>query len=119
MCKKADNVVSDARLWRYVEKTLKRYARRWDLPLRRVKLLAPDKDFYGDCSNDGRIRIALRNGKGRLHAYQLIDVMAHELAHLRYFTHGADWFGLHLRVLSSMHQGGVYDRLRKLRKKKS
>lgn len=112
----------DKPLWRFVKRTMFKYARQFNLPLRKVKPLPPHKDWYGDCSNDGRVRVQLRWDRGvarsmagPLLAYQIIDTMAHELAHLRHNnTHHPKWFSLHVRLLSAMERDGVYKRLRKL-----
>lgn len=108
---------SDAKLWAVVEGLLWGYARYFHLPLKKTKLLSPDKDFYGDCSNDGRIRIQLRRGSRRLFAYQIIDTMAHELAHLEHNNHKAPWFALHVHILAQMGHDGVYRQLKRLCKK--
>jgi predicted metal-dependent hydrolase len=108
---------SDAELWHYVRHTVRKYAARFHLPLRSVKLMPAHKDFYGDCSSDGRIRIQLRrNGDGPI-AYQIIDTMAHELAHLSNPNHKRGWFELHVGILSCMADEGVYQDLRWLCKK--
>jgi predicted metal-dependent hydrolase len=108
---------SDAELWHYVSRKLRAYARFFHLPLREVKLMAPHKNFYGDCSSDGRIRIQLRRNGDRPIAYQIIDTMAHELAHLEYQNHKPPWFRLHMGLLVRMMDDGVYDDLRRLCKK--
>jgi predicted metal-dependent hydrolase len=111
--------MSDKKLWEFVEATTWKYARQLNLPLRKVKPLPPEKWFYGDCSSDGRIRIQIAfQGSPRdcfrLHAYQILDTIAHELAHLRHNKHRPDWFQLHVAILGQMEQDGVYKRLRKL-----
>ncbi len=110
--------MSDKKLWKFVEATTWKYALTFDLPLKKVKQLPPDKWFYGDCSSDGRIRvqIAFQGGRRcyRLHAYQTLDTIAHELAHLRYRNHKPAWFRLHVSILERMEKDGVYKRLRKL-----
>ena len=110
--------MSDKKLWKFVKKTTWEYATVFKLPLKKVKQLPSDAWFYGDCSSDGRIRvqIAFQNGRRcfRLHAYQTLDTIAHELAHLRHNNHRAAWFQLHVSILARMEKDGVYKRLRKL-----
>jgi predicted metal-dependent hydrolase len=108
---------SDAELWRYVRRTLHVYAREFGLPLRKVERMASHKDFYGDCSSDGRIRIQLRRNGDRPIAYQIIDTMAHELAHLEHQNHKRLWFSLHVIILHRLLDDLVYDDLRRLCKK--
>lgn len=111
--------MSDKKLWKFVRDTTWEYADIFNLPLRKVKPLPSDKWFYGDCSSDGRIRvqIAFQGGPrdcSRLQAYQIIDTIAHELAHLRHSKHRPAWFRLHVLILARMEKDGVYERLRKL-----
>lgn len=108
----------DEKLWRFCRKTAFGYAARFRLRLKVVKPLAAHKEFYGDCSSDGHIRIQLRRGKVALFPYQIIDTLAHELAHLRYLGHKSDWFRLHVRILAEMEQDGVFKRLRRLHKRR-
>lgn len=117
MHKDSPQVVSDRALWCYVKATLRHYARMFDLPLKRIKLLSPKKDFYGDCSGDGVIRIQIRRGKQRLLPYQIIDTLSHELAHLQFNNHKSRWFTLHVSILMRMGQNDEYRKLKRLCKK--
>lgn len=76
--------------------------------------------FQGSCSERGKIRISLRDLQGkRRKPYQLIDTMAHELAHLKVFNHGPLWFAWHMMILNLLHEYGVHDELREIMKGKS
>lgn len=108
----------DEELWQVCRNAAVTYAARFGLKLKKVKVLPAYKDFYGDCSNDGRIRVQLRQGDEALLPYQILDTMAHELAHLKHNNHKSAWFRLHIRILTLMEQEGVYKRLRQLHKKR-
>jgi hypothetical protein len=68
------------------------------------------KRRYGICFEDGAIRIRLRHARtGRLLKYSfLIDTLCHELAHLRYFDHGARFKAFYLRILEHARRDGIY-----------
>jgi len=104
----------DEKLWRFVRKTCFRYAHDFKLPLKKVKPLSSKKEFFGDCSKDGHIRIQIRYGKTRLLHYFILDTMAHELAHLRHLKHTPAWFRLHVRILRYMEWDGVFKQIRHL-----
>jgi hypothetical protein len=75
-----------------------------------------NRDLYdGSCSKHGRVRITIRrkNGK-RLRAWEIVDTMAHELAHLPFQNHKRGWFKLYSVLLHAMAHEGVFDRMREL-----
>lgn len=104
----------DKPLFSFVAKQLFSYAQRFQLPLRQVKPMKRRnaKRYYGQCSARGTIRITLRRRGKRILPYQIVDTMAHELAHLRHWKHRKEWFGLHTRILSLMDMDGLLDRVR-------
>ena len=111
----------DLKLWMAVNGILRDYALIFNLSLKDIRpIKKKDRGLYvASCSEQGRIRMDLRNRFGkRFDAYHLIDTMSHELAHLKYQNHSAQWFNFHLRILTEMEQDRVYVRLRKLLKKK-
>jgi len=56
----------------------------------------------------------------QLHAYALVDTMAHELAHLRYMSHSQRWMQLYTEISFNMtHLEDVYLRARRVVKRKS
>jgi predicted metal-dependent hydrolase len=65
---------------------------------------------YGVCDSRGNIRIRLRHATtGRLLKYSsLVDTLCHELAHLRYLSHGPRFRALYLRILESARRRGIY-----------
>ena len=65
---------------------------------------------YGVCYSDGSIRIRLRHVRtGELLKYSgLVDTLCHELAHVRYFNHGARFQALYRRILEHARRTGVY-----------
>lgn len=109
-------LTEDRELWRFCRKTMFIYADRFGLRLKKVKPLPATKEFYGDCSGDGHVRIQLRRGTTPLLPYQIIDTMAHELAHLRHLSHKPAWFRLHVKILAEMEYDDVFKQLRRLQR---
>ena len=109
-------------LFHEVRMTLAHYAQEYNFPLRNVEPLPRKKtrDRHGDCSRNRDIRICLRefrNGKWskkREKAHQIVDTMAHELAHLRYWKHGQLWMVEHAALLMDMANDGVLDKIKKM-----
>jgi predicted metal-dependent hydrolase len=112
----------DRELWQYVCETLHTYADNFDLKLKKVR---PLKEkwlglYVGSCSKRGILRFSVRDAEGELlEAYSLIDLMAHELAHLRHQKHSSKWFELHFHILDLMRVSGVYRDLREILGKKT
>ena len=109
----------DKNLWRLCRRILRYNAEVFGLKLRRVQVLSDQKDFFGDCSTDGCLRVQLRRLGTPLLAYQLIDTLAHELAHLKHHNHKWGWFKLHTEILWSMQAEGTYKKLRRIMKGKT
>jgi predicted metal-dependent hydrolase len=104
----------DRKVFSYVHDMLMYFAAEFQLPLKEVKLVSHKENFYGDCNKEGRIRIQVRRkGVGPLLAYQIVDTMAHELAHLRHLNHSWKWFFLYAAILHRMSHGNVYAQLRR------
>jgi hypothetical protein len=112
----------DRELFRAVKSILEGMAEKYDLPLKEVVPVPRGKivDRYGDCSQTGRVRIALRNFDGKKWAnkrerpWTIVQTMAHELAHLRHFNHKDYWMILFSDIMREMATFGVLDRVRKL-----
>jgi hypothetical protein len=113
----------DDGLFNFVRSTVVHYAEEFALVgLKGVSPLPKKKcHYFGFCGEDGQILIRVRriNADGTWHRnpdrpYQIIDTMAHELAHLRFQGHGKSWFVLHTAILSRMAQGCTYDKLREI-----
>jgi hypothetical protein len=82
-----------------VATAMKAVAIRYGLPLRTITHLPPDylgfdTDRWGDCDEEGNIRLMLRakvGGRwtaGPMSPQQVWKTAAHELAHLKYYDHG-------------------------------
>ena len=65
---------------------------------------------YGVCYADGEIRIRLRHAvTGKPLRYSsLMDTLCHELAHLRYFDHGEQFWTLFEHMLEWSRAEGLY-----------
>jgi predicted metal-dependent hydrolase len=110
----------DAAVFDFVQATLRIYADRFDIRLRGVARTKPTNSLFGSCYPNGKIVMTVRWKSGKpLHAYSLVDTMAHELAHLRYFSHSQRWAELYSRIFFVMVRDGVYQRLRPLVKRKA
>jgi predicted metal-dependent hydrolase len=110
----------DAALFAYVVTAMKVYADKFQLPLVSIKPLERKNcaRYFGRCSTGGKIRVRVRDArkdgggwKGRDEPYQIIDTMAHELAHLRTVEHTEEWFNLHTQILWAMRDDGVFTAL--------
>ncbi len=87
-------------------------AERFSLPLRSLEAENPRvKRRYGICYDDGSIRIRLRHVRTRelLKYSGLVDTLCHELAHLRHFDHGPQFWQLYRRILGYARRQGIYD----------
>jgi predicted metal-dependent hydrolase len=105
----------DKRTFDFIDKELNGWA--WIHNLNYAGLLTIHKEkfarnLYGICHPDGRIAIRIRWANGRaLMPYAIIDTMAHELAHLKYWTHSEKWFNLHSKILRDMANDGLLTKL--------
>lgn len=112
----------DKQLWAYVCTVLDNTATRFGFPLPDIRPIKKKwgGNYVGSCSKRNVLRIALRDCDGKLvEPYQLIDTIAHELAHLRSQKHGALWFHCHILVLTHLSNVGVYEDLRRIMKGKT
>ena len=88
-----------------------RIAAHFSLSYRSIKPERADvKRRYGVCYSDGSIRIRLRHAtSGRPLRYSsLVSTLCHELAHLRYFNHGARFQGFYRKLLRWARDEGIY-----------
>ena len=104
----------DLDLFHVVQKIMGELARANCLNLKSVRPLEKRKcaRYFGRCSVKGNIRMRVRdvkNGKwaGRDEPYQIVDTMAHELAHLYSQQHGIGWFKAHVNLLRQIATPGV------------
>lgn len=112
----------DHELFYAVKSITREYALVFDLKLKSVKpmKLRNAEGVVGTCSKDGQIRIRLRAStdgkwdKKRDLPYQIVDTIAHELAHLLHQKHRNEWFKMHGSILYRLALDGVLDRIRKL-----
>lgn len=109
---------SDERIFRYVEALCLAYSTRYtDGRLWQVR--PPKKSwrtqYYGSCSKRGRVRIRIRWKSGkRLTAWEIIDTIAHELAHLVEQKHNDVWFRLYAKIVHIMGAEGCHARLKRM-----
>lgn len=68
------------------------------------------KDFSGLCDYEGVIAYKL---EGR-EPYQVLDVMAHELAHLAHFDHNEKWMRLYAELVCDMLSKGVLQKIKEV-----
>lgn len=105
----------DKKTFDFVESQMRRFAGLYGLQFKGLLTMHKQKfarHYYGLCYPSGRIAIRIRWPNGRpLQAYAVLDTMAHELAHLRYFTHSSRWFQLHARILFAMSHSDLYPKL--------
>lgn len=103
--------MSDAKRWKLVKKTTKHYARVFGLRLKSVK--STNKKVAGLCGYGGRIRVSLRDRDGLRKSYEIVDTIAHELAHLAFFNHRTEWVRLFAKILTRMADDKVFDKFRR------
>ncbi len=104
----------DRKLFLFIRTELIFLARYFELPLRRLELM-PRRHTgtrRGDCSEEGIIRITLRDGDDREAPHSIADTMAHELAHLKHWKHRDDWLKLYGKILVELAERKTIDRLR-------
>lgn len=107
---------SDALLWAVVELAAWKWACLRRLPLRSVEPLPAHghSDCFGWCDKDTkRIAVALRFSKGDfwharcLPARRILETLAHELAHLKFHSHGKQHRRLTRDLFDDMLMEGV------------
>lgn len=111
-------------MWNYVSHLIQVTASARGLRLTKVKMMRKRHTMtrFGQCSRRGVLRITLRafsNGEWARKpemAYDIVDAVAHELAHLRHYKHNAAWFALYANLLACFAASGVYHVVSRLRK---
>jgi predicted metal-dependent hydrolase len=115
---------ADRRLWSFVEQVVWTYASLYDLAISEVKPVKRKNahDRYGQCSKHGVVRIAVRtfsDGKWDKRpelAYEIVDTIAHELAHLKHQKHNIAWLRLYANILAGLSSTSVLQKIKRLRK---
>ena len=83
----------------------------FELPLRSIE---PESERvrrrYGICYADGRIRVRLHQLRSTdvLKYSVMVDTLCHELAHLRHFNHGRQFWQFYRRILAYARRQGIY-----------
>lgn len=114
----------DCKLWIFVEETVRKFAAVYRLELRDVRPVKKKEscEIHGFCSRKKVISISLRTfldghwDKRPELAYVIVDTIAHELAHLKYNNHKAQWHRLYINILASIAAGRTLSRIRQLSK---
>lgn len=111
---------ADKQVFAYVATLCHVYSSRYASGLQAVFPGHRDPLCYGSCSKHGLIRIRLRWGKKndgrRLRAWEILDTVAHELAHLIDQKHSERWFNKYAYLLHVMGSDGCYAKLKGLLK---
>lgn len=96
-------------LFPLVEELCWRYAEQFGLRLTKVRTLnrREVKSAQGKCSVEGVLGFDLLGQR----AWQVLDLIAHELAHLAFFDHKMNWMRLYSQLVQKMLDDGVLDKL--------
>lgn len=98
----------DKRIFALAVEVTEQYAKRHGLRLKLVEVQSSKvKDAYGQCHWDGRITYDLRG----LEPYRILDLIAHELAHLSHWEHNEKFLRLWAELLLDMTERGELARL--------
>ena len=106
----------DRELWKYLEKRALDLADFFSLSLRRFSVLDPRAEYSGICYDDHHIKVQLRTTTRNRKAYEIIDTLAHELAHLRHLNHSPEWHLIYVRLVVALAPD--YAWVRRYRKRK-
>lgn len=104
------------KIWKVAKGIARRYAVLFGLELRRVKRLKKRyrDTLFGYCTDDGVVAIGIdADDESRHHPYVVMQTIAHELAHLKHFSHGPAWFALYGEIFARMGADGCYKKLRR------
>lgn len=93
---------NDAELWEFLAQVAHITAERFGLPLRRLSVLNPRADYSAICYEDGHIKIQLRTLTRKRKAYEIIDALAHELAHLKHLNHSPEWHEIYVSLVVAL-----------------
>jgi hypothetical protein len=125
--------VEDLPLFVEITTAMRRVAKMYQLPLKDI-FHNPNPEgpteYLGRCHHDGRIELIFRwkqNGKwmaDRRRDEDIWGTAAHELAHLRHFNHGVEFYEFEQEMLAAMqnrkedHRSKVIDKLVKMQRQR-
>lgn len=93
-----------------VIKTSEYFANKHGLRWKKFDCSLKRKNYSGLCDYDGTITYRL-SGK---EPYQVLDLVAHERAHLAHFNHDEKWMRLHAELLCDMLSEGVLQNIKEV-----
>ena len=95
----------------FVESACWRYADAHGLRLRKVRELTRSeaKRSDGTCHEDGTLAFDLNH-----EPYRILELMAHELAHLAHWNHDEKWMRLYAELVQEMLTNGELDKIKKV-----
>lgn len=96
-------------LWLHVEKTAFHYARRHGLRLEKLRPLTSYERsrYHGLCFRDGVVAVDVWG----IEPYRVLQIIAHELAHLAHWNHDARWMRLFAEIMQDMVSNRELDNL--------
>jgi len=114
----------DRKLWSFCEQVVWTYASLYDLTISDVKPVKRKNagNRFGQCSKHGIVRLTLRDfshghwARRPELAYEIVDTIAHELAHLRHQKHDSAWLKLYANILAGLSSTKVLQKIKRLRK---
>jgi hypothetical protein len=119
---------ADREVFRFLAKAARRYAKKFNLRFGglRPTLRHETRLIHGQCFHQSKtVHLTVREFKDgkwtprRHEAWQILDTLAHELAHIRYHGHGKKWMLLHTWLLHHMLQENLLAQLEKVCKIKA
>ena len=98
-------------LFLFVEAACWHYAGVHGLRLKKVRQLTRSESRVsaGKCYEDGTLAFDLRN-----EPYMILELMAHELAHLAHWNHDEKWMRLYAELVQEMLTNGELDKIKKV-----
>ncbi len=100
----------DAALVAYIVRCSEHYALKHGLRFKKFACTLKRKNYSGLCDYDGTITYRI-HGK---EPYQILDVIAHELAHLAHFDHNEKWMRLYAELVCDMLACGELQKIKEV-----